>query len=219
MCNVRRRCHHLQHISWPVTVAKPTMWKTSLPMSMPIDARGDVTVSMGCFSGCCGVVFADYHCLGEVTCWWRIDWGATKFRRSSAPIKGPISLSGTKRTCRHRRSMSVVGVPVNSENICSQRVFRLLTLKRTLAAGFGTRRAQSATKRLAIFQQISSRPHGGILRHRRSCLALPFLDPDQSARQWLPKCWAVRKFIRILRERVAGKFLGTQHPGLEEWFK
>jgi hypothetical protein len=28
-------------------------------MSMPIEARGGV-VSMGCFSGCCGVVFADY---------------------------------------------------------------------------------------------------------------------------------------------------------------
>jgi hypothetical protein len=31
-----------------------------LPMSMPIEARGDVVVSMGCFSGCYGVVFADY---------------------------------------------------------------------------------------------------------------------------------------------------------------
>ncbi|MET4175482.1 hypothetical protein ABIB99_006597 [Bradyrhizobium sp. LA6.1] len=31
-----------------------------LPESMPIEASGCVVVSMGCFSGCCGVVFADY---------------------------------------------------------------------------------------------------------------------------------------------------------------
>jgi hypothetical protein len=30
---------------------KPTMWKTSLPMSMPIEAKGGVVVSLGCFSG------------------------------------------------------------------------------------------------------------------------------------------------------------------------
>jgi hypothetical protein len=30
-----------------------------LPMSIPIDAKGAVMV-MGCFSGCCRVVFADY---------------------------------------------------------------------------------------------------------------------------------------------------------------
>jgi hypothetical protein len=29
-------------------------------MSMPIEASGCVVVSMGCFSGCCGVVFPDY---------------------------------------------------------------------------------------------------------------------------------------------------------------
>jgi hypothetical protein len=30
-------------------------------MSMPIEAKGGtVVVSMGCFSGCCGVVLADY---------------------------------------------------------------------------------------------------------------------------------------------------------------
>jgi hypothetical protein len=29
-------------------------------MSMPIEAKGAEVVSMGCFSGCCGVVFADY---------------------------------------------------------------------------------------------------------------------------------------------------------------
>jgi hypothetical protein len=28
-------------------------------MSMPIEAKG-VVVSMGCFSGCCGIVFEDY---------------------------------------------------------------------------------------------------------------------------------------------------------------
>src|ERR1700722_8006717 len=39
---------------------KPTMWKTSLPMSMPIEAKRGVVVSMGCFSGCCGIVFEDY---------------------------------------------------------------------------------------------------------------------------------------------------------------
>jgi hypothetical protein len=27
---------------------------------MPIEAKGCVVVSMGCFSGCCEVVFADY---------------------------------------------------------------------------------------------------------------------------------------------------------------
>ncbi|WP_210169295.1 hypothetical protein, partial [Bradyrhizobium sp. Leaf396] len=32
--------------------------KTSLPMSMPIEAKG--VVVMGCFSGCCRVVFTDY---------------------------------------------------------------------------------------------------------------------------------------------------------------
>src|ERR1700690_1670480 len=42
------------------SVLKPTMWKTSLPMSMPIDARESVVVSMGCFSVCCGVVSTDY---------------------------------------------------------------------------------------------------------------------------------------------------------------
>src|SRR6201982_1289015 len=42
------------------SVPKPTMWKTSLPMSMPIEAREGVMVSMGCFSVCCDVVFADY---------------------------------------------------------------------------------------------------------------------------------------------------------------
>jgi hypothetical protein len=31
-----------------------------LPMSMPIEAKGGMVVSMGCFSGCCGVVLADY---------------------------------------------------------------------------------------------------------------------------------------------------------------
>jgi hypothetical protein len=31
-----------------------------LPISMPIEAKGCVVVSMGCFSGCCEVVFADY---------------------------------------------------------------------------------------------------------------------------------------------------------------
>src|SRR5215212_6416830 len=40
------------------SVPKPTTWKTSLPMSMPIEAKG--VVVMGCFSGCCRVVFADY---------------------------------------------------------------------------------------------------------------------------------------------------------------
>jgi hypothetical protein len=35
--------------------------QTSFPMSMPIEASGCVVVvSMGCFFGCCGVVFADY---------------------------------------------------------------------------------------------------------------------------------------------------------------
>jgi hypothetical protein len=33
------------------SVLKPTMWKTSLPMSMPIEAKCDVVVSMSCFSG------------------------------------------------------------------------------------------------------------------------------------------------------------------------
>src|ERR1700749_564751 len=42
------------------SVLKPTMWKTSLPMSMPIEAKLGVVVSMGCFSGCCGIVFEDY---------------------------------------------------------------------------------------------------------------------------------------------------------------
>jgi hypothetical protein len=41
-------------------VLKPTMWKTYLPMSMPIEAKGAAVISMGCFSGCCGVVLADY---------------------------------------------------------------------------------------------------------------------------------------------------------------
>ena len=41
-------------------VPKPTMWKTSLPMSMPIEARAGVLVSMGCFSGCCESVLPDY---------------------------------------------------------------------------------------------------------------------------------------------------------------
>jgi hypothetical protein len=27
---------------------------------MPIEAKGGVMVSMGCFSGCCGIVFEDY---------------------------------------------------------------------------------------------------------------------------------------------------------------
>jgi hypothetical protein len=40
-------------------VSRPTTWKTSLPMSMPIEVRG-VVVVMGCFSGCCRAVFADY---------------------------------------------------------------------------------------------------------------------------------------------------------------
>jgi hypothetical protein len=35
----------------PTVSAEPTMWKTSLPMSMPIEAKGDMVVSMGCFSG------------------------------------------------------------------------------------------------------------------------------------------------------------------------
>jgi hypothetical protein len=29
-------------------------------MSMPIEAKRGVVVSMGCFSGCCGIVFEDY---------------------------------------------------------------------------------------------------------------------------------------------------------------
>jgi hypothetical protein len=29
-------------------------------MSMPIEAKGGMVVSMACFSGCCGVVLADY---------------------------------------------------------------------------------------------------------------------------------------------------------------
>jgi hypothetical protein len=29
-------------------------------MSMPIEAKGGMVVSMGCFSGCWGVVLADY---------------------------------------------------------------------------------------------------------------------------------------------------------------
>lgn len=35
---------------------KRTMWKTSSPMSMPIEARAVWVVSIRCFSGCCGVV-------------------------------------------------------------------------------------------------------------------------------------------------------------------
>ena len=33
------------------SVPKPTRWKTSLPISTPIEARGATVVSMGCFSG------------------------------------------------------------------------------------------------------------------------------------------------------------------------
>jgi hypothetical protein len=35
---------------WP-SAPNPTTWKTSLPISMPIEASGGVVVSMGCFSG------------------------------------------------------------------------------------------------------------------------------------------------------------------------
>ena len=31
-----------------------------LANTMPIEAKGGVLVSMGCFSGCCGIVFTDY---------------------------------------------------------------------------------------------------------------------------------------------------------------
>jgi hypothetical protein len=44
---------------------KPTTWKTSFPISMPIEASSCVVVSMGYFTGCCGVVPADF--AGEAT--------------------------------------------------------------------------------------------------------------------------------------------------------
>jgi hypothetical protein len=46
------------------SVPKPTMWKTSFPMSMPIEAKGVVLV-LGCFSGRCGIVLADYPPRGR----------------------------------------------------------------------------------------------------------------------------------------------------------
>jgi hypothetical protein len=36
-----------------------------LPMSMPIEARGGMVVYMGYFSGCCGVILADYPSGGS----------------------------------------------------------------------------------------------------------------------------------------------------------
>jgi hypothetical protein len=62
-----------------------------LPMSMPIEAKGDMVVSMGCFSGCCGVVL-DYPRGGSsrsiplaelcnVTGDYIIIWGETTWLR------------------------------------------------------------------------------------------------------------------------------------------
>jgi hypothetical protein len=42
------------------SVLNPTMWKTSLPMSMPIKAKGSSGVVHGLLLRVCDVAFADY---------------------------------------------------------------------------------------------------------------------------------------------------------------
>src|SRR5271156_5105045 len=67
-------------------------------MSMPILAKGGMKVSMGCSSGCCGVVLADYP-RGEAA-------GPSHYRKSRPhrPFFGRLTgTTSRRRVCVHRQ--------------------------------------------------------------------------------------------------------------------
>jgi hypothetical protein len=75
-----------------------------LPMSMPIDAK-DVVV-MGCFSGCCGVVIADYPSGGSSRSIPLADLAKSCHRRAMindqlAPYAYMVDLVGNLLYCLH----------------------------------------------------------------------------------------------------------------------